>query len=430
MYCVFVRDYRPEGTFEAVRRDLDRIRAIGTDIIWLMPVHPVGRDHRKGSAGSPYAIADFREIDPEYGSMEDFVRLVNDIHAKGMKCMIDVVYHHTSPDSWLAQHHPEWFYHKQDGSFGNRIGDWWDVIDLDYAHEGLWEYLMETLQMWAQYVDGFRCDVAPLVPLEFWKRARERVNRDHPGCLWLAESGEPQFIAWCRHQGIYAASDSELYEAFDICYDYDIFGTWNDALQGRIPMSAYAKALNMQECIYPENYCKLHFLENHDRVRAAQTLQNDRVLYVWTAVYCTLKGMNLIYAGEEKGVRHQPSLFDPDPVDWNAPDNTDLTDLYARMHQIRQDPVFTDSTCTVTALSQNTLAVVHTQNADRTGSGADEHILAGIFNVSGQPVSVSQKAMQKPLPDGAYPDLLTGKEVRIRNGVIHADTAAAILRIR
>lgn len=135
IYSIFVRDYSAEGNFEGVRRDLDRIKALGTDIIWLLPIQPSGKEKRKGSLGSPYAIADYRAINPEYGTMEDFKRLCQDVHAKGMKIIIDCVYNHTSPDSVLAKEHPDWFYHKQDGSFGNRVGDWSDVIDLDYSHK-------------------------------------------------------------------------------------------------------------------------------------------------------------------------------------------------------------------------------------------------------------------------------------------------------
>ena len=189
MYSVFVRNHTPEGTFEGVRRDLKRIKALGTDIVWLLPIHPIGEKCRKGTLGSPYAIRDYRAVNPEYGTLEDFQRLVDDIHALDMKCIIDVVYNHTSPDSWLAEHHPEWFYHKPDGSFGNRVGDWWDVIDLDYASPGLWDYQIETLKYWAGMVDGFRCDVAPLVPLDFWLRARAEVEAVRPGCFWLAGSG-------------------------------------------------------------------------------------------------------------------------------------------------------------------------------------------------------------------------------------------------
>ena len=188
MYSIYVRNYSEEGTFEAVRRDLPRIRALGVDLLWFLPIHPIGRAGRKGTLGSPYAISDYRAVNPEYGTREDFVRLVDEAHRLGMRCLIDVVYNHTAPDSVLAREHPEWFYHRPDGTFGNRIGDWTDVIDLDYSHPALWDYQIETLRQWAAIVDGFRCDVAPLVPLAFWLRAREAVEAVRPGCLWLAET--------------------------------------------------------------------------------------------------------------------------------------------------------------------------------------------------------------------------------------------------
>jgi 1,4-alpha-glucan branching enzyme len=122
IYSVFVRQYSAEGTFEALRKDLPRIRALGADILWLLPIHPIGAVRRKGTLGSPYAIRDYRAVDPEYGTREELARLVGEIHECGMKCILDVVYHHTSPDSVLAQTHPEWFFRKADGSFGNRIG--------------------------------------------------------------------------------------------------------------------------------------------------------------------------------------------------------------------------------------------------------------------------------------------------------------------
>ena len=175
MYSVFVRNYSKAGNFEGVRRDLRRIRDLGVDIIWLMPIHPIGEKCRKGRMGSPYAIKDFRAVNPDFGTEEDLKRLVGDAHGLGMKVIIDVVYNHTSPDSVLAVSHPEWFYHKPDGSLGNRIGEWYDVVDLDYRKQELWDYQIDTLKKWAGIVDGFRCDVASLIPLEFWLRARRKV---------------------------------------------------------------------------------------------------------------------------------------------------------------------------------------------------------------------------------------------------------------
>jgi len=183
IYSVYIRNHTSEGTFRAAEADLPRIRDLGADIVWLMPIHPIGVVGRKGSMGCPYANRDYRSVNPEYGTLEDFIHFVDAVHENGMKCMIDVVYNHTSKDSVLCAEHPEYFYHNADGSLGNRLGDWSDVNDLDYGNPELWDYLAETLCYWAQWVDGYRCDVASLVPLAFWKKARAAVEQVHPGFI-------------------------------------------------------------------------------------------------------------------------------------------------------------------------------------------------------------------------------------------------------
>ena len=188
IYSVYVRNHTPEGTFRALIGDLDRIRALGTDIVWLMPIHPIGEKGKKGSLGCPYANRDYGAVNPEYGTLSDFRALVDAIHERGMKCIIDVVYNHTSPDAVYVSEHPEFYYRKPNGDFGNKTADWTDVIDLDYSCAALWDAQIAHLCRWAEIVDGFRCDVASLVPVGFWQKARAAVERVHPGCLWLAES--------------------------------------------------------------------------------------------------------------------------------------------------------------------------------------------------------------------------------------------------
>ena len=400
IYSIFIRNYSPEGTFEGVRRDLPRVQALGVDMIWLMPIHPTGLAARKGSLGSPYAIRDYRTVNPEFGTMEDFAALVGDIHALGMKCIIDVVYNHTSPDSVLAREHPEWFYRRPDGSFGNRVGDWWDVIDLDYAQPGLWDYQIDTLKFWAQYVDGFRCDVAPLVPLDFWKRARGDVEAVRPGCIWLAESVEPGFITALRGQGPGCLSDAELYQAFDLCYDYDTYHTFRRGLTGRSSLADYAGAVNLQETIYPDNYVKLRFLENHDQPRAAFLLPAGNALENWTAFCFFQKGTAMVYAGQEASCTHCPSLFDRDTVDWSGPDRSDLI---RRLCGMKKHPLFTDSVYHVDALPGDFLRAGHR-------SGARQ--LVGVFSARGTAGLVPVEA-----PDGVYENLLGGT-AEVRDGLV------------
>ena len=217
IYELYVRSHTPQGTFRAVEPDLSRIRALGTDILWLMPIHPIGEANRKGSMGCPYANRDYRTVNPEYGTLEDFLHLVDAIHENGMKCIIDVVYNHTSPDATLVALHPEYYYRKPDGSRGNKVGDWTDVVDLDYAVPGLWDYQIESLCYWAQYVDGFRCDVASTVPVAFWRKARQAVERVRPGAIWLGESVHLDHILAFRRQGFYAATDNELFDVSTFC---------------------------------------------------------------------------------------------------------------------------------------------------------------------------------------------------------------------
>ena len=402
IYSIFVRNHTTEGTFEGVRRDLPRIRGLGVDVIWLLPIHPIGEKARKGVLGSPYAIRDYRAVNPEYGTLDDFRRMVDEAHRLGMRCVIDVVYNHTSPDSVLAAEHPEWFYHKEDGSFGNRVGDWSDIIDLDYTDRGLWAYQIETLKYWASMVDGFRCDVAPLVPLEFWLRAREEVEKVRPGCLWLAESVEPGAVREWRAQGMGALSDSELYQAFDICYDYDIYDVFQAYLEGRAPLERYAEAINAQETIYPENYVKLRFLENHDRARAAFLIPNHRVRHNWEAFLYFQKGMTLLYAGQEARDGHRPSLFDKDEVDWS--DGLDYSDTMRELAALKRNPLLTDSRYEVKALPQDILYAAH-RKGDRQ--------LVGVFSVRGSCVPVPVDA-----PDGRYENLAGEGTVEVKSGMV------------
>lgn len=400
MYSVFVRNYSIEGTFEALRRDLDRICELGVDIIWLLPIHPIGEKCRKGTLGSPYAIKDYRKVNPEYGTLEDFTRLVDDIHKRGMKCIIDVVYNHTSPDSWLAQHHPEWFYHKPDGSFGNRVADWYDVIDLDYNQPGLWDYQIETLKQWAAIVDGFRCDVAPLVPLEFWLRAREEVAQIRQDFIWLSESVEPRFIVEGRAHGLSTLSDSEIFQAFDISYEYDVFDWFRDYHKGKASLSRYAEAINQQEYIYPMNYVKLRYLENHDNPRAAFIIPDRTMLLNWTAFVYFQKGMTLIYAGQEIEAKHRPDLFDKDTIIWES--GEDLSDIIKKLGKIKKNPLFTDSRYEVSALPHDIIYAVHS---------AGNRQLSGVFSMRGE-----HSLIPVDVPDGRYINLIDESSIEVYEG--------------
>lgn len=409
LYSIFVRNHG--GTFRAVAEDIPRIRDLGVDAVWLLPIHPIGREKRKGSLGSPYAIADYRKVNPEYGTMEDFCYLADVVHQHGMKLMIDVVYNHTSPDSWLREHHPEWFYRKADGSFGNHVGEWSDIIDLDYNQPELWDYQIETLKMWAEIVDGFRCDVAPLVPLEFWKRARKEVETVRPGCIWLAESVEPSFTRDNRNRGMISHSDSELYQAFDICYDYDIYGDFMDYVQGKTPLAAYIAALERQESIYPADYVKLRFLENHDRSRMAFLFPDRKVRINWLTWMFFQKGMALLYGGQEWECVHRPGLFDADPVPMDGP--APLETLLKTLIAMKKDGLFSDGVYELKACPHDILLVSWEKNGRKAW---------GIFSLKGKAGVISVS-----IADGCYQNQLDGTQVWVEGGMLQTNGDPVIL---
>lgn len=413
IYSVYVRNHTNDGTFNAVAEDLDRIKSLGTDIIWFMPIHPIGVKNKKGSLGCPYANKDYRTTNPEYGTMDDFNSLVEKIHAKGMKCIIDVVYNHTSPDSNLSVEHPEFFYRKPDGNFGNKVGDWSDIIDLDYSNKELWQYQIDSLVMWARIVDGFRCDVASFVPVEFWKQAREAVAKVNPDCIWLAESVHSSFNVFSRKSGIYTASDYELFDAFDMEYDYDIREVFDKYLKGETTLSNYMDMFNYQEAIYPQNYDKMRCLENHDQPRICHYVKNRSDLENYTAFLYFLKGSTLIYAGQEFGCDETPSLFDKDVFPRNT--GIDLSNLFAKLDTIKKTILDDDDYFRADADDENDIAILERDN--------NKSKKVGIFSLKSKSADV-----KVDLPDGDYKNEISGETVTVSNGKIHCDGKAIIIR--
>jgi glycosidase len=316
IYQIFARNFTIEGTLQAAAARLSEAAELGFDYVYLTPVHPIGVLKRKGSLGSPYAISDYRAVDPLLGGEEGLRAFIDEAHRLGLGVIMDIVYNHTSPDSALMSEHPEWFWKGPGGLPAPRISDWSDAVDLDYSHRELWDYQIETLEKWASFgADGFRCDVASLVPVEFWIEARQRLAARRGSAatkpiLWLAESVHREFVTGCRRHGLYAASDPELHAAFDITYDYDGREYLESAWKGELSLGYYLKHLEMQEALYPADAVKLRFLENHDQGRAAARFGRGARLRNWTLFSMLLPGTYLAYMGEELAMERQIPLFD------------------------------------------------------------------------------------------------------------------------
>jgi Glycosidases len=413
IYEVYVRNHSRDSNFDGLRKDLPRIKSLGTDIIWLMPVYTIGRICQKKEPGCPYSIQDYRKINPEYGTLEDFNNLAAAIHHHGMKLMMDIVFNHTSHDSWLHANHPQWFYRATGGQTAGKIADWSDVIDLDYNHPQLWDYLIDTLKYWVdQGSDGFRCDVASLIPVQFWLRARYELQKYKPALIWLAESSDPGFISSMRQQGFTSHSDCELYQAFDITYDYDVYGTFQAYLQGQSALEEYLTLKRRQENTFPANYVKLRFLENHDQPRIRSMIHDERAIQQWTAFIFFEKGTTLLYGGQETLDLKAPSLFERDLVDWESL-SPYFSNFLTTLSAIKKEPIFSHGYYQIHKTPQSGIVWASYQSKTQ--------ILHGIFNVEGKCGFLKMDA-----GDGIYQNLIDGENIRIQDGMLELQNTPMI----
>jgi len=416
IYQIFVRNHTQEGTFQALIGDLDRIRDLGVDIVYLLPIHPIGKKNRKGTLGSPYSIQNYREINAELGTWADFQTLISAVHERKMKIMMDIVFNHTSRDSELLKNHPEWFYRNASGEVANRVGEWWDITDFDYSKDkALWVELSDILVDYAKMgVDGFRCDVASLIPVSFWTFARKKVAKVNKKLIWLSESVHGGFVKYIRDRGFEAGSESEIFTAFDMAYEYDLQPYYDGYLQGKRPLKDYLEALARQEEIYPANYVKLSNLENHDFDRIAAYVKGDAdKIRNWTALAFLQKAAVMLYAGEEYSSDHRPDLFEKDVV----VKKTDISDLIQKLVKIKKRPVFISGKWNIHVPEIDGVAYNTVEN--------DAEKWIGIFNVG-----LAKGRLPVELPEGNYRNVLEGKTVKVEGGTLLLSRDPILLKIK
>jgi glycosidase len=414
LYEVYVRNHGLSGTFSDVTNDLERIRSLGVDVIWLMPIHPIGKTNKKGSLGCPYSIQDYRKVNPEYGTLEDFQELINRAHQLGMKVMIDVVYNHTSHDSTLVNEHPEFFHQDHQGKPITTVPAWSDVIDLKHPNPLLTKYLVDSLIYWLRLgVDGFRCDVASVLPIAFWLEAKAQVEAINPEIIWLAESVHTAWVIERREMGLTAHSDAELYQAFDLTYDYDIWTVWQAVVRGQLPVIRYLEMVEYQKGIFPHGYVKMRCVENHDNLRIMALAKDETSARAWTAFEVFNQGAFLLYAGQEEGTDHTPSLFDVDKIEWG---DYPLQDWLTVLMEIKKSKIFSHSS--IKFLSAGPMIQAAYQHQGQT--------LYGVFNIhsTSDPVDCQ-------LPDGVYTDIISNEHIKVSNQKIElAGSSAAIFDLR
>ncbi len=317
IYEVNIRQYSPEGTFAAFTEDLPRLQEMGVRILWLMPIHPIGELNRKGTLGSYYSIRDYTAINPEFGDSHDFSELVETAQNLGMKVILDWVANHTAWDAVWTESNPEFYLTDEDGNFFPPVDDWEDVIQLDVDNRDMWEAMIQAMEYWVREynIDGFRADVAYMVPTEFWITARERLEAFKP-VFMLAEAEEP-----------------ELHQAFDMSYTWELAQTMRDFGAGNATLADFDTALENNFNRFHKRDFRMVFTTNHDE---NSWQGGDRDLYGDNfenmAVFAaTVWGMPLIYNGQESGLNKQLEFFEKDEIEW---DDYRYQDFYATLLDI------------------------------------------------------------------------------------------------
>ncbi len=303
IYEVNIRQYTPEGTFKAFQKYLPNIKALGTEIIWLMPIHPIGEKNRKGELGSYYAVKDYTAVNPEFGTMEDFKELIKAAHAIGMYVIIDWVPNHTAWDHDWATEHPEWYVKDDKGEFTPPLGtDWTDVIQLDYQNRALRSAMTKALAFWVREadIDGYRCDVAGKVPTEYWNTVRPALDKIKP-VFMLAE---------------WEATDLHE-EAFDMTYAWSLYDLMHRVAEGKSNADSLRNYFEKDLEAYPDDAYRMLFVDNHDKNSWEGTMfKFGKGLETFITLTCVAKGMPLIYTGQEIGLDRSLKFFEKDLITW------------------------------------------------------------------------------------------------------------------
>ena len=401
MYEVNIRQYTPEGTFKAFETHLPRLKEMGVDILWLMPIYPISEKNRKGSLGSYYSIRDYKATNPEFGSMDDFKALVNQAHQMGFKVMLDWVGNHTGWDNQWITDHKDWY--TQD-SLGNVIPpnpDWHDVADLNYDNHAMRRAMLDAMKFWVKEfnIDGYRCDYAGGVPTDFWETARLALDSIKP--VFMLDENQDQMDL--------------LYKAFNMNYGWSFHHLMNEVAQGKKTALSMDSLLTVLVSTYPKNTYSLQFTSNHDE-NSHNGTEYERLgeaVKTMAVLTFTIPGMPLIYTGQEAGLHKRLLFFDKDQVDWS---NLEMQQFYKKLIQLKKAQLALWNgeaggllTIVPTTMPKKVLAFTREK---------DKNQILAIFNLTTQPVDAIIQLPQS----GSYHEYFSGEAKTLKKGTtLHLD---------
>lgn len=399
IYELNTRQFTPEGTFAAATDQLPLLQELGVDIIWVMPMQPIGVEGRKGTLGSYYAIKDYCAVNPEFGTEEDFQTFVDKAHSLGMKVILDWVANHTAPDHpWT---HKEGWHHRD--SLGNLEVryDWTDIAALDYSNQDMRHAMLESMRWWLDTfgIDGFRCDVAYEIPTDFWNNTYDTLRSSHPDIFTLCEAEHPDSLL--------------TISAFDMYYGWELHHIMNEVAQGTKNVDSLWSYFAKADTIFPEYAIRMNFTSNHDENSWAGTEMKrmGNAYPMFAAFTYFIPGMPLIYTGQEFGSDKQLRFFEKDTI--IRRDNAPEFELYKQLNALRHDCKLLSSQergakmYRLTCHQPNIFAAIRPCKCGKA--------VIGIFNMSGEQVDAEVVVTLQGY-DGKLPDTLkddNGKEYQL-----------------
>lgn len=321
IYEVNIRQYTPEGTFNAFTEHLPRLKEMGVGILWLMPVQPIGELNRKGSLGSYYSISNYTTTNPEFGTMKDFKKLVDEAHKLGMYVILDWVGNHTSWDHPWMTDHPEYYTTDKNGKVIPPVADWTDVADLNYDNMQLRKAMIHEMGYWIKEgnIDGFRCDVAMMIPDAFWQYAFNEMREIKPELFMLCEAEGPQFVK----------------DGFNMVYGWERHHAMNMIAKGKGTVDHLDSLVQKDIATYPSMSYYMNFTSNHDE-NSWNGTEFERMgdgARAFAVLSTTLPGMLLMYSGQEVGLDRRLKFFDKDSISWV--DDKQFTPFYTNLINIK-----------------------------------------------------------------------------------------------
>jgi glycosidase len=392
IYEVNLRQYSEGGTFKGFEDHLPRLKELGVGILWLMPIHPIGEKNRKGTLGSYYAVKNYKAVNPEHGTLEEFKSLVKTIHEMGMYVIIDWVANHCAWDNPLVAEHPDWFTTDENGDFVSPVEDWYDVVDFNYDRPAVRAYMRETMRFWVEEtdIDGFRCDVAGMVPTDFWVDVRAELESIKP-VFMLAEWESPELVE----------------AAFDMDYAQEFHGILNALAGGAMGIIDIELYFDIQPDLYPPDAFRMYYTSNHD-----ENSWNGSVFErlgpaaeACAVLTATVPGMPLVYSGQEAGLEKRLSFFEKDPIEWRA---HPMGGVYSALLNLKKDnPALWNGTAggemVRVATSDDNSVFAFVREKD------DNRVLV-IVNLSEAELTITLEDQQY---NGTYTDIFSGEEAII-----------------